>query len=103
VFIVEHRDELRRRLLRLAEQDARITGAAITGSAADGREDRWSDIDLFFGVAEGVPLHAVLSDWSDYLYGEVGALHHKSWRSCPRCSRGMALAECQPRPGNLAS
>jgi predicted nucleotidyltransferase len=94
VFIVEHRDELRRRLLRLAEQDARITGAAITGSAADGREDRWSDIDLFFGVAEGVPLHAVLSDWSDYLYGEVGALHHFDLQASPAVYRAFLLPSC---------
>ena len=45
---------MRRQLLGLAENDPRITGAAVTGSAADGQEDRWSDIDLFFGVADNI-------------------------------------------------
>ncbi len=35
----------------MAETDERITGAALTGSAAVGREDRWSDIDLAFWPA----------------------------------------------------
>jgi predicted nucleotidyltransferase len=71
VFTSDQRDALRRQLLRLAEKDPRITGAAVTGSAADGREDRWSDIDLYFGVADDVALEAVVVDWTDYLYGEL--------------------------------
>ena len=67
---------MRRQLLGLAENDPRITGAAVTGSAADGQEDRWSDIDLFFGVADHEGLDAVVEDWSGHLYGELGALHH---------------------------
>jgi hypothetical protein len=76
VFTSDHRDAVRRQLLGLAEQDPRITGAAVTGSAADGREDRWSDIDLFFGVDGQVALDAVIADWSGYLYRELGAVHH---------------------------
>jgi hypothetical protein len=76
VFTSDHRDAVRGRLLGLAEQDPRITGAAVTGSAADGREDRWSDIDLFFGVADQVALDEVVADWSGYVHGELGALHH---------------------------
>jgi hypothetical protein len=56
VFTGEQREAVRQHLLELAETDARITGAAVTGSAADGREDRWSDIDLFFGVEDHVTL-----------------------------------------------
>jgi predicted nucleotidyltransferase len=41
--------------LKLAN-DSRIMGAALTGSAAGGREDRWSDIDLFFAVANHLAL-----------------------------------------------
>ena len=51
MFTPEERARLRSDLLDHASRDARISGAAITGSAAEEREDRWSDIDLAFGVA----------------------------------------------------
>jgi hypothetical protein len=76
-------DTVRRRLLELAEKDPRITGAAVTGSAADGNEDRWSDIDLFFGVGDLVALDAVVSDWSSYLYASLGPCITSTSRSPP--------------------
>ena len=85
---------MRRRLLGLAEQDPRVTGAALTGSAADGREDRWSDIDLFFGVADQVAPEAVLADWSGYLYGELGALHHFDVELPAAVYRAFLLPSC---------
>jgi predicted nucleotidyltransferase len=51
MFTEGHRHRVRARLIERARLDDRITGAAITGSAARDAEDRWSDIDLFFGVA----------------------------------------------------
>jgi hypothetical protein len=75
MFDSEERERLRSQLLEAAASDPRITGAAITGSAADGREDRWSDIDLAFGVASGHDPRAVLSDWTARMERE-GALHH---------------------------
>ena len=50
VFTAEERDRTRARLLERARADRRITGAALTGSAAHDAQDRWSDIDLFEGV-----------------------------------------------------
>ena len=41
MFNSEERDRLRSDLLEYAAKDQRITGAAITGSAAAEREDRW--------------------------------------------------------------
>jgi hypothetical protein len=87
-------DTVRRRLLELAEKDPRITGAAVTGSAADGNEDRWSDIDLFFGVGDLVALDAVVSDWSSYLYGELGALHHFDLKVPTAVYRAFLLPSC---------
>jgi hypothetical protein len=94
VFTSDHRDALRRQLLGLAEKDPRITGAAVTGSAADGREDRWSDIDLYFGVAEDVALDGVISDWTDYLYGELDALHHFELKVPAAVYRAFLLPSC---------
>ena len=85
---------MRRRLLGLAETDPRVTGAALTGSAADGREDRWSDIDLFLGVADEVALDTVLADWSGYLYGELGALHHFDVEVPAAVYRAFLLPSC---------
>jgi hypothetical protein len=94
VFTSDHRDAVRRQLLGLAEKDPRITGAAVTGSAADGREDRWSDIDLFFGVDDHVALDAVVADWSGYLYGELGALHHFDLKFPAAIYRAFLLPSC---------
>ena len=104
MFTSDHQEALRRQLLELAEKDPRITGAAVTGSAADGRQDRWSDIDLFFGVAEHVELDTILSDWSDYLYGELAALHHFDLKVPPRstvrfsCRHASRSTWGSPRP-----
>jgi len=94
VFTSEHRDAVRRQLLGLAEHDPRVTGAALTGSAAAGREDRWSDIDLFFGVADQVALDSVLDDWSGHLYGELGALHHFDVKVPAAVYRAFLLPSC---------
>jgi len=94
VFTSDQRDAVRRQLLGLAERDPRITGAAVTGSAADGREDRWSDIDLYFGVAEDVALETVVADWTDHLYGELAALHHFELKVPTAVYRAFLLPSC---------
>jgi hypothetical protein len=76
MFTPEERTRLRSDLLKLAAADSRISGAAITGSAAGLREDEWSDIDLAFGVKDGAELPDVLSDWTSHMYSRNGALHH---------------------------
>jgi len=54
----------------------RLSGAAITGSGSTGQEDRWSDVDLAFGIAEADELSEVLADWTAYMYRRHLALHH---------------------------
>jgi len=46
-----------------------------------GTEDRWSDIDLSFGVIDDFEPEAVLADWTEALGGELGILHHWDLRS----------------------
>jgi hypothetical protein len=74
MFSGEARDSIRNRLLDLAEDDPAIVGAAITGSQALGEGDRWSDIDLAFGV-EG-PLDNAMHRWTELLYRDFAAIHH---------------------------
>lgn len=81
MFTPEHRTHIRTTLLEEAAKDRRIVGAAITGSAAAGREDQWSDIDLAFGVIDAAEIPNVLSDWTNRMYGCHQALHHLDVRA----------------------
>jgi predicted nucleotidyltransferase len=74
VFTPEDRERVRARLLEFAREDDRVTGAAVTGSAAEGREDRWSDVDVFLGIAG--ELEPVMADWTARLTDELGAVDH---------------------------
>lgn len=76
MFTPEERALLRSDLLDRAASDSRISGIAITGSAANGREDQWSDIDLAFGIGDAASLPSVLSDWTEYMYQKYLASHH---------------------------
>jgi hypothetical protein len=68
MFSVEDRESLRAELIQMARSDERITGAALIGSAATGAEDRWSDIDLSFGVRSEAEIPAVLQAFTDWLF-----------------------------------
>ena len=81
MFTPEERADLRSGLLEYAASDQRISGAAITGSAAAAGEDRWSDIDLAFGVGNAAELPNVLADWTAHMYQRHLALHHLDVRS----------------------
>lgn len=74
MFSVEERDQIRARLLELAETDAYVAAAAITGSYAAGGSDEWSDIDLAFSVRG--ELSPALEHWTELLYRDFAALHH---------------------------
>src|SRR5207302_213357 len=74
VFTVEQRDALREHLLRLAEEDERVVAGAAVGSLAVDRGDRFSDLDLTFGIADHAPVVEVLDDWTRTLIGERDAV-----------------------------
>jgi hypothetical protein len=76
MFTPEERENLRAELLERAAKDQRISGAAITGSAAASGEDRWSDIDLALGVRDASELPNALSDWTAHMYDRHRVLHH---------------------------
>ena len=79
-FTVEARVQLKSTLLEFARRDPRLSGAAVTGSAATGREDQLSDIDLAFGVSDAALVGAVLADFSDFMYAQ-GSIHHHDVRA----------------------
>lgn len=73
VFSIAQRDEVRQAVLRLAEEDGRVVAAAEVGSLAVGGGDRWSDLDLTFGI-DGADLNAVLRDLTEKLGHEYDAI-----------------------------
>jgi hypothetical protein len=73
VFSVESRERARDRVLELAASDERVVAGAVVGSLADGG-DRWSDLDLTFAVAGGVPIEEVLAAWTRILADELDAV-----------------------------
>jgi hypothetical protein len=75
VFTVEQRDALRDRMLRFAAEDDRVVAGAAVGSLALGGGDRFSDLDLTFGVADRVPVAEVLDDWTRTLINQLDAVH----------------------------
>lgn len=74
MFTVEQRDSARDHVLRLAEEDERVVAGAIIGSLALGGGDRFSDLDLTFGVVDDVPVAEVLDDWTRALVSEREAV-----------------------------
>ena len=73
MFTVEERDRVHERVLELAESDPRVVAGAAVGGMALGGGDRWSDIDLTFGVEGDVD--GVLDDWKRVLGEEFDAVH----------------------------
>jgi hypothetical protein len=74
VFTVEQRDALLERVLGLGEEDGRIVAGAVVGSLAVEAGDRFSDVDLTFGVADGAQVTDVLDDWTRLLLEEFDAV-----------------------------
>ncbi|MFS8105042.1 nucleotidyltransferase domain-containing protein [Lentzea alba] len=73
MFTVSEREQLRSDLVNAADTDPRVVGAALTGSAAVGMQDRWSDID--FALSVDREIDAVVTDWTALLYA-CGAVSH---------------------------
>ena len=74
MFTAEQRDALLEFVLRLGEQDARVVAGALVGSLAVDAGDRYSDLDLTFGVADDASVAAVLDDWTRTLADELDAV-----------------------------
>jgi hypothetical protein len=93
VFTVEQRDALRARMLQLAEEDERVVAGAAVGSLAVGPGDRFSDLDLTFGIADGVPVADVLDGWTRTLTEELDAVQLVDLEAGPTIYRVFLLPE----------
>ena len=93
MFTVEQRDALRDRMLRMAEADERVVAGAVVGSLAVGTGDRWSDVDLTFGIADRVSVGEVLDDWTLTLTGELDAVRLADLQRGPTVYRVFLLPD----------
>jgi hypothetical protein len=75
VFTPEERGRVRDQLIAMARADARVVAAAMVGSLASGGGDRWSDLDLTFGMSRGTSAADLLGDWTPRIEREFGAVH----------------------------
>jgi hypothetical protein len=74
VYTADDRDRAKERVLALAEKDERVVDGKVVGSLATGGGDAFSDLDLTFAVADGVPVLDVLEDWSRTVEDELGGV-----------------------------
>ena len=94
MFTVEQRDALREHVLQLAEEDERVVAGAAVGSLAlDGGGDRFSDLDLTFGVADHIPVTEVFDDWTRTLIGDRDAVHLADLERGPTIYRVFLLPD----------
>lgn len=73
MFTEGQREETKRLILQMAKKDTRIVACALVGSTAEGT-DRWSDLDLTFGVGSDHEVQAVLNDWTARIQREFKAI-----------------------------
>jgi hypothetical protein len=94
VFSVEERDALREHVLQLADKDERaVAGAAVGSLAVDGGGDRFSDLDLTFGIVDDVPVGEVLDDWTRKLVEDKDALQLADLERGPTSYRVFLLPD----------
>jgi len=75
MFSIGDRNRVRDYVLDRAKADSRVVAGAVVGSLATSDGDRWSDLDLTFGVADDVTLSEVLDDFTVALGREFNATH----------------------------
>ena len=93
MFTVEQRDALCEHVLQLAEEDERVIAGAAVGSLAVDGGDRFSDLDLTFGIADRVPVADVLNEWTRKLIEELDAVHLADLERGPTTYRVLLLPD----------
>jgi len=93
VFTVQQRDALRGRVLRVAEEDERVVAGAVVGSLAVDGGDRFSDVDLTFGIADHVQVADVLDDWTRTLIDQLDAVQLADLERGPTTYRVLLLPD----------
>ena len=94
MFTVDDRNRVRDYVLQLAESDPRVVAGAVVGSLALSEGDRWSDLDLTFGVVDEFSIFEVLEDWTRRLVEQFNAAHLFDLPSGPSIYRVFLMPGC---------
>ena len=94
MFTADEREQIRAELVSAAQQDRHIAGAAHLGSAALGREDSWSDIDLALCLGPDSESERVVADWTSRVYRDHNAVTHYDVRHGGTLYRVFLLRNC---------
>jgi hypothetical protein len=94
LFSVAERERIQERVLQMARDDPRVTAGAVVGSLALGGGDRWSDLDLTFGLVEGCSLAGMLDEWGKVLADEFGAIFLFDLPAGPSIYRVFLMPGC---------
>ena len=76
MFSKEEREQIRAALVRDAQADSDVIGAAHLGSAAADRLDDWSDIDLALCMSHSAAVDDVIAVWTARMYDDHDAVAH---------------------------
>jgi hypothetical protein len=93
MFTIEQRDALRELVMRLGQEDDRIVAGALVGSLAVDGGDRFSDLDLTFGVADHARVADVLEDWARTLIDRFDAVQIVELKRGPTTYRVFLLPD----------
>jgi hypothetical protein len=74
MFSINDRNRVRDHVLERARADVRVVAGAVVGSLASSEGDRWSDLDLTFGISDGIALGEVLDDFTIDLSNKFSAI-----------------------------
>src|SRR5438105_10963071 len=80
-------------MLQLADEDERVVAGAAVGSLAVGSGDRFSDLDLTFGIADRMRVADVLDDWTRTLIDELDAVQLADLERGPTIYRVFLLPD----------
>jgi hypothetical protein len=94
MFSGSDRERLRDWVIARARADARVVAGAVIGSLADSDGDRWSDLDLTFGVVDGDSVQTVLDDFTGPLVEQFGAVPLFDLPAGPTIYRVFMLPGC---------
>lgn len=76
MFRAVDRDGIRDALVERARAHPAVVGVALVGSAAGGREDEWSDVDLALQLAPDAEEPSVVEDWTRWIDEMFGVADH---------------------------
>jgi hypothetical protein len=94
MFSISYRNQVRDHVLRRAGTDARVVSGAVVGSLANSDGDQWSDLDLTFGVADGVPIAEVLEQFTGEIVDQFDATRLFDLPAGPAIYRVFLLPGC---------